>query len=342
MSHIPSDTQRANTLVRVDEIEVGVPRGLRDATASLKVAGQLRRANGDGRPPKKDLVVPVKTYTIKVAPGAHNKKIKDKLREQARPVSELDWYDSQTQQGPDDRIRLPEVLDRSCFRRDRVKKIAMGRQFPALINPRLFPAFSPKAGHETDGRSSPEYVSKERLVLPTVSTACKKQMKKMTAAMITWKNGTSSEAQQLISNRQPALHVDPYEMPRLGGTREYHTRKSRASSTSPTLRMMVQATDDAKRQALESEIVAKKERGREGCEELQARYDAKRTNFIKERDAELQRRGCFSPFEYARRKYREQEQLLEDMANQEGKDEANVPDIMNRMSIGFSRFRGEK
>merc|ERR1719487_10981 len=120
---------------------------------------------------------------------------------------------------------------------------------------------------------------------------CKKQTKKPGAgdAARAWRNGTLSQAQQLISDRRPSLFEDPYA--------ETASQESPAKRTEriilPRIRSQrgVQAINDDTRMILENEIAVYRDRGREFIENERVKYDTKRTNFIKERDAERIRRG---------------------------------------------------
>mmetsp|Transcript_87673 Transcript_87673/g.151910 ORF Transcript_87673/g.151910 Transcript_87673/m.151910 type:complete len:384 (-) Transcript_87673:33-1184(-) len=118
----------------VESLEIELPRGLR-THASRAIAGRAHN-NCAGAS---------KTYTVTVEPYARVKKAKEVLRAASRPTSQLDWYDEkakeQGSEGLCDPIMEAASEDRSCFRRDRVRRFEVGRRFPVLVSPRLVPSW---------------------------------------------------------------------------------------------------------------------------------------------------------------------------------------------------------
>jgi hypothetical protein len=318
-------------------LQVGVPRGLR-VHASLRVAGQVRQ-NG------KEVKMPVKIYSMKVEPGARVKKAKELFRQQSHP-DELDWYEQHKrleQQAPMQQLHVlvPEppmenALDRSSFRRERRKKFGECRQFPALVNCTLLPSYN------SSGASLMALDHKERIVLPTVSGNCKRQIKKLEviqSAKMAWRNGNALEAQRLISNRTPLLCEGPFELERIITFHEYPAERDRAKDDALHLPPIhVQASNDATKEALETEIAVNRERGRENIEAERAFYDAKRDAFIRARDAERLRWGGASPFEAARCRRQARTESPPKEEEEEVAEEIESP-ICKSLAFGFARHK---
>lgn len=330
---------------QAEQFQVGIPRGLR-IHVSPRVAGQART---HGKKEK----VPVRMYAIKVEPG-RPKKAKELLREQLRPVGDDDWYQPQKRHDQLPVLQLHAVmpggsseftpapptesaLDRSHFRRERVRRFCDYRTFPALVNRRLLPPW-PQDG--STGQSLTKLDHKERIILPTVSMTCKKQVKKTGAeAAKAWRRGNSSQAQQLISNRGPALFATLYDH---SSCQEYQADRYHGDSfVLPSLRSPVQAVNDSSRETLENEIALYRGRGRDYINTERVLYGMKRDTYLKDREAERLGRlgGCASPFDAHCRRLD-----LEELERQKNfvampEEQPKITSLMDGVSIGFSRFR---
>lgn len=225
-------------------LEVELHRGLRTC-ASRAIAGQANYKASS------------KTYAVTVEPHARIKKAKEILRAASRPTSQIDWYDEKSkEQGPEgsnDLAMEAAMEDRSCFRRDRVKRFEVGRHFPVLVSPRLVPSWqqqqqqpspqSPRlarSGTMSSGQrlpSSEKSNLEQRTTVPggdgwssrqqknAVKIRDKERLELPTISMTVkkqskkepnlsgWKHCGTAEAQGLISNRKPANHTDPYFEP---------------------------------------------------------------------------------------------------------------------------------
>lgn len=351
-----------------DQFQVGIPRGLR-VHASFRVAGSLRQGSNE------EIKVPVKTYFVKVDRGGNVRKAKEVLRQQSRPVSELTWYDQQWPQeqmsrrsgspaspfqelspkgsgialspkGSRAASPLPtmmenvllEYIDRCVFRRERIKRFGTHRQFPALVNKRLLPPWS----HSDGATSSLTKVdNKDHLVLPTVSIICKMQCKKTGDDAINtnvWKGGTSSQAQQLISDRAPTLFDSTYYDQ--GASHDSQTKRESGTVVLPSIRSEVKAANDASRESLESEIAIHRERGRENIRTERVLYDRKRGNYNKEcKAARLRNGGCADPFEARCRRVEEEGAGQGQTPTPVAPPKTVIGKLVSQKSIGFSRFR---
>mmetsp|Transcript_30146 Transcript_30146/g.76196 ORF Transcript_30146/g.76196 Transcript_30146/m.76196 type:complete len:414 (-) Transcript_30146:24-1265(-) len=292
-----------------EAFSVKLPRGMK-THASPRVAGEL--ASGRG------LRVPTRTYNVTVEPNGHMKKPKDAMREASRYQTDLDM-DLERRKVRDEEVD-ELVEERFLFRRERLKRFQVGSHFPALVSPRLVPAWklsqAGKLSMEEQEASSGSRSAREgsprsqrlgpppSLTKPTASHARKQQYKRPASMAAPWFVSGASGASDLICDRRPVLHTEEYD------DGAHASREMRADDE----RLWVTETDmvppnvsaakvsfDSSKPQLDAHIAAMRERGRAYNEALKERYEYMRENFQRDQAAVLERQGCLSTFEMSLR-----------------------------------------
>jgi len=234
------------------------------------------------------------------------------MRESARPLTHME-FDLQCCRSCDP--TLDGLLDaRFCFRRERAKRFEVGRQFPVLVNPRIVPSwpkknlltsarqrrfgrktcFGPTASSSSRGRSPDD--PRASITKPTVSHLRKNQSKRPEATATPWFVSGTTEAEDRICDRGPALFDESYDSPRDTQRTQYNEAKGRwlgETTILPTNTSTAKLSCDSRQQGVDRHILAMRERGREYNEALKERYDMRRQRFQKEREE----RGALSSFE---------------------------------------------
>lgn len=293
----------AQLLQETATLEVQVPRGLR-THGSTAIAGQLRNGSVNTVP------VPTKTYEVTVEPGANERKPKDFFREYWRPFSEFEFDMLQSRE---DAPELNAALDpRFCFRRERQSNFQTTRRFPALVSPRILPAWrradpgpSPAAGRKAktgvrgrrgatnarfwastkapqSSRSSSR--SSDRIHTETASKAVKKKVKReFDDETQHWLPAGAAPAHV----RAPSLFDDEYDAPRKAIREEVAKSKEHWVAEEHMLPTSRQRSNSAEEHEFQSRVI--RYYGRLKNEALKVRYQQKLLHYRKEDGHNLRR-----------------------------------------------------
>jgi hypothetical protein len=208
--------------------------------------------------------------------------------------------------------------EKPSFRQERAGKFHTGRHFPALVaSPQLLPTWrrankaaakaAAKAQTARPHYNAPEDEAEVPFMKPTESAARKLRDKKLDVGARTFVCTAPTSARDLLCDRGPALHADPYDLA-LAEERERAKQTKESLRGAPTVLTSIasaRSSCDSFRPRLDDHIAEMRHRGRAMNASLKERYQQRLKAFREEHSV-----YDTNAFERAKASWREQEDMF--------------------------------